>query len=69
MCVCIYICIYIYIYVCVCVCDICISGYQMILDISVLNTQHYKVRIKGKVEQSNPREGVVPPLNLWCRSY
>ena len=24
----------------------------MVLDISLLNTQHYKVRIKGKVEQS-----------------
>ena len=30
----------------------------MVLDASLLNTQHYKVRIKGKVEQS--REGVVP---------
>ena len=29
----------------------------MVLDASLLNTQHYKVRIKGKVEQS--REGVV----------
>ena len=28
----------------------------MVLDASLLNTQHYKVRIKGKVEQS--REGV-----------
>ena len=31
----------------------------MVLDASLLNTQHYKVRIKGKVEQS--REGVAPP--------
>ena len=30
----------------------------MVLDASLLNTQHYKVRIKGKVEQS--REGVAP---------
>ena len=29
---------------------------KMVLDASLLNTQHYKVRIKGKVEQS--REGV-----------
>ena len=28
----------------------------------LLNTQHYKVRIKGKVEQS--REGVAPPYTL-----
>ena len=25
---------------------------KMVLDTSLLNTQHYKVRIKGKVEQS-----------------
>ena len=31
---------------------------KMVLDASLLNTQHYKVRIKGKVEQS--REGVAP---------
>ena len=30
----------------------------MVLDASLLNTQHYKVRIKRKVEQS--REGVAP---------
>ena len=34
----------------------------MVLDASLLNTQHYKVRIKGKVEQS--REGVAPPLHI-----
>ena len=33
----------------------------------LLNTQHYKVRIKGKVEQS--REGVAPSLTHWCSSY
>ena len=31
---------------------------KMVLDASLLNTQHNKVRIKGKVEQS--REGVAP---------
>ena len=36
-------------------------------DASLLNTQHYKVRIKGKVEQS--REGVAPFLTPWCSSY
>ena len=25
---------------------------KMVLDVTLLNTQHYKVRIKGKVEQS-----------------
>ena len=34
----------------------------MVLDASLLNTQHYKVRIKGKVEQS--REGVAPSLHI-----
>ena len=40
---------------------------KMALDASLLNTQHYKVRIKGKVEQS--REGVVPSPTPWCSSY
>ena len=35
---------------------------KMVLDASLLNTQHYKVQIKGKVEQS--REGVAPSLHL-----
>ena len=39
----------------------------MVLDASLLNTQHYKVRIKGKVEQS--REGVAPPPTHCCSSY
>ena len=33
---------------------------KMVLDASFLNTQHYKVRIKGKVEQSWERRGVAP---------
>ena len=40
---------------------------KMVLDASFLNTQHYKVRIKGKVEQS--REGVAPSPTPWCSSY
>ena len=39
---------------------------KMVLDASLLNTQHYKVRIKGKVEQS--REGVAPSPTPWCSS-
>ena len=39
---------------------------KMVLDPPLLNTQHYKVRIKGKVEQS--WEGVAPPTP-WCSSY
>ena len=40
---------------------------KMVLDASLLNTQHYKVRIKGKVEPS--REGVAPSPTHWCSSY
>ena len=35
---------------------------KMVLDTSLLNTQQYKVRINGKVEQS--RKEVAPPLLL-----
>ena len=36
---------------------------KMILDTSLLNTQQYKVRIKGKVEQSRERSSA-PPYTL-----
>ena len=39
----------------------------MVLDASLLNTQHYKVQIKGKVKKS--KEGVVPSPTPWCSSY
>ena len=32
----------------------------MVLDASLLNTQHYKVGIKGKVEQSRERSNALP---------
>ena len=32
----------------------------MILDASLLNTQHYKVQITGKVEQSRERSSALP---------
>ena len=40
---------------------------KMVLDTDLLNTQHHKVRIKGKMEQS--REGVAPSLIRSCSSY
>ena len=40
---------------------------KMELDTTLLNTQHYKVRFKGKVEQS--REWSSAPPTLWCSSY
>ena len=33
---------------------------KMVLDVTLLNTQHYKVRIKGKVEQFKERSSVLP---------
>ena len=33
---------------------------KMVHDPSLLNTQHYKVRIKGDVEQSKERSCVIP---------
>ena len=36
----------------------------MVLDATLLNTQHYKVRIKGKVEQSREWSSKCPPLYL-----
>ena len=33
---------------------------RMLLDISLLNTQHYEVDIKGKVEQSRERSSALP---------
>ena len=38
---------------------------KMVLDASLLNTQHYKVRIKW----SNPGKGVAPSSTPWCSSY
>ena len=33
---------------------------KMVLDATLLNTQHYKVRIKGKVEQSRKWSNTLP---------
>ena len=45
-----------------------VESYQklktMVLDASLLNTQHYKVRIKGKVEQSRERSSA-PPYTMF----
>ena len=39
----------------------------MVLDTSLLNTQQYKVRIKGKMEQSREKSSALPTLR--CSSY
>ena len=33
---------------------------KMVLDATLLNTQHYKVMIKGKVEQSREKSSTLP---------
>ena len=33
---------------------------KIVLDTSLLNTQHYKVQIKGKVKQSRERSSALP---------
>ena len=37
---------------------------KMVLDTSLLNTQHYKVRIKGQVEQSWERSSALPYTSM-----
>ena len=37
---------------------------KMVLDASLLNTQHYKVRMKDKVEQSRERSNAPPHLGV-----
>ena len=37
---------------------------KMVLDATLLNTQHYKVRIKGKVEQSRERSSAHPYTSM-----
>ena len=38
---------------------------KMVLDATLLNTQHYKVRIKGKVEQFREKSNSLPNTYLW----
>ena len=37
---------------------------KMVLNTSLLNTQHYKVRIKGKVEQSREWSSAFPDTSV-----
>ena len=38
---------------------------KMVLDTSRLNTQHYKVHIKGKVKQSKERSRALPYTSVY----
>ena len=37
---------------------------KMVLDTSLLNTEQYKVRIKGKVEQLSGRSSALPYISV-----
>ena len=37
---------------------------KMVLDTSLLNTQQYKLRIKGKVEESSERSSALPYISV-----
>ena len=39
--------------------------FKMVLDTSLLNTQQYKVHIKGKVEQSREKSSALPYISVW----
>ena len=41
------------------------KDFKIVLDTSLFNTQPYKVRIKGKVEQSRERSGALPYTSVW----
>ena len=57
----IYIYIYIYIYIQGCVLP---KTLKMVLDTTLLNTQQYMTRVKGKVDQSGERRGTLPYTSL-----
>ena len=38
---------------------------KMLLDFALLNTQHYKVRIKSKVGHSRERSSALPYTSVW----
>ena len=44
--------------------DVIPKTWKITLDISLLNTQHYKLRIKGKVEQSGARSSTLPDTSV-----
>ena len=37
---------------------------KMVIDASLLNTQHYKVQIKGKMDQSRERSSTLPYTSI-----
>ena len=41
----------------------------MVLDAALLNTQHYKIRIKGKVKQSRERSSALCVVAIEKRAF
>ena len=56
--------IYIYIYIYIYPGQVISKTQKMVLDATLLNTQNYKVRIMGKVEQSRERSNLLPQTLL-----
>ena len=40
------------------------KGSKMVLDVALLNIQHYQLRIKGKVEQSSKWSSTLPSTSV-----
>ena len=38
---------------------------KMVLNAALLNTQHYEVRIKGKLEQTREWSSALPYISMW----
>ena len=38
---------------------------KIVLDAALLNTQYYKVKIKGKAEQSREWSSILPYTSVW----
>ena len=49
---------------CSILCRVIPKTFKMVLDTSLLNTQQYKVRVRGKVEQSWEKSSVLPYTSL-----
>ena len=46
-------------------CRVIPKTYKMVLDAALLSTQPYKVRTKGRVEQSREKSSALPYTSLW----
>ena len=42
-----------------------LKNQKMVPDTALLNTQHYKILIKGKLEQSRKWSSAIPYISVW----